>query len=216
MKLHLGCGQRHFEGYKNIDYPLSEHSVQKTSVADEHANLLELKYPSESIEEVRLHHVFEHFTRAQACALLSGWNSWLQPLGKLHIEVPDFERTARAVLRMFSNNKAQSVGLRHIFGSQEAHWAVHYEGYTKKRLKDFLEMYGFKTIEIKQEQYLDTYNIQIIGQKIKKLTRKECKAITEKYLSGFKVADVEGEQVLLDYWMNDFEVQLNKSFAANA
>ena len=148
MKLHLGCGQRYFEGYVNIDYPLSEHSVQQTSVADELANLFELKYKPSSIEEVRLHHVFEHFTRAQACALLASWNSWLSDNGVVHIEVPDFERTARAVLRLLSSNKAQSVGLRHIFGSQEAHWAVHYEGYTGKRLKRFLEIYGYETKKI--------------------------------------------------------------------
>src|SRR5438477_9516222 len=100
MKLHLGCGQSYFEGYVNIDYPLSEHSVMKTSVADQFGNLFELNYAPETIEEVRLHHVFEHFTRAQACAMLASWNSWLKPGGIIHIEVPDFEKTAKAVLRM--------------------------------------------------------------------------------------------------------------------
>ena len=76
MKLHLGCGQRHFEGYVNIDYPLSEHSVQQTSISDEYANLLELRYKPNSIEEVRLHHVFEHFPRAVAAALLYSWSTW--------------------------------------------------------------------------------------------------------------------------------------------
>lgn len=104
MKLHLGCGQRYFEGYVNIDYPLTEHSVQQTSVADELHNLFDLRYKKETIDEVRLHHVFEHFSRAQACAMLAAWNSWLKPGGIVHIEVPDFDRTARAVHLFWCTN----------------------------------------------------------------------------------------------------------------
>ncbi len=139
MKLHLGCGQRYFEGYVNIDYPLSEHSVQQTSIADQFANLTELNYKSNSIDEVRLHHVFEHFTRATACALLASWNSWLTNNGVLHIEVPDFQKTGKVALSKFSSEKERAVAIRHIFGSQEAHWAVHYEGYTSDSLFSFFK-----------------------------------------------------------------------------
>jgi predicted SAM-dependent methyltransferase len=65
-KLHLGCGQRHLEGYINIDFPASEHSVQDKSVADIQADITQLSYPASSIDEVRLHHVFEHFPRPVA------------------------------------------------------------------------------------------------------------------------------------------------------
>jgi predicted SAM-dependent methyltransferase len=213
MKLHLGCGQRYFEGYVNIDYPLSEHNVQLTSVADEFADLFELNYPSATIEEVRLHHVFEHFTRAQACSMLSAWNSWLKPGGRVHIEVPDFEKTAKAVLKFMASDKAQSVGLRHIFGSQEAHWAVHYEGYTSKRLKSYLEKFGYAVTEVRQTKYLDTYNLEVIATKKKSLTRAECVAATRSYLHGFLVAEVESEHLMLDTWMKDYEQHLSKSFS---
>jgi len=215
IKLHLGCGQRYFEGYVNIDYPLSEHSVQQSSVADEFANLFDLNYAKDSIDEVRLHHVFEHFSRAQACALIAGWNSWLKINGRLHIEVPDFEKTAKAVLRAFSSNKAQSVGLRHIFGSQEAHWAVHYEGYTAKRLKHLLEQFGYSVQQIKQSRYLDTYNLEVIATKSRSLTPEQCLQAAEQYLSGFLVADVDSERELLKVWMNDTREQLQKTFAKN-
>ncbi|HXB38990.1 MAG TPA: hypothetical protein VNZ49_00520 [Bacteroidia bacterium] len=215
MKLHLGCGQRYFEGYVNIDYPLSEHSVQQTSVADQFANLFELRYQISSIDEVRLHHVFEHFTRAQACASLAAWNSWLKNEGVVHIEVPDFEITAKAVLGLFASNKVQSVGLRHIFGSQEAHWAVHYEGYSAKRLKKFLELYGYEIQKINQVRYLDTYNLEVIAHKTKSLSKEECRKATLEYLSGFMVADVESEQTLLKKWMGDYNEQIEKSFALN-
>lgn len=214
MKLHLGCGQRYLQGYRNIDFPLSEHSVQQTSVADQFANLLELKYQASTIQEVRLHHVFEHFTKAQACALLASWNSWLNIDGVIHIEVPDFEETARAVLDGIAGNQAQSVGLRHIFGSQEAHWAIHYEGYTAKRLSKLLELYGYQVRKVNQVRYLDTYNLEVIARKARTLSRNECRNAALEYLMGFMVADVESERTLLGIWINDYDAQINRSFGS--
>lgn len=67
LKLHLGCGEVYLDGYRNIDYPPSEHTVQTQTKVDEYADILrELVYPRASIEEVRLHHVFEHFTHPGA------------------------------------------------------------------------------------------------------------------------------------------------------
>ena len=98
MKLHLGCGETYLEGYQNIDYLPSKHTVQTKGRADEYADIRELAYAPASVEEIRLHHVFEHFTRPVALALLTAWNAWLEPGGTLRIEVPDFDRTARRVL----------------------------------------------------------------------------------------------------------------------
>ncbi|HET6227331.1 MAG TPA: hypothetical protein VFF27_13690 [Bacteroidia bacterium] len=213
MKLHLGCGQRYFEGYVNVDYPSSEHSVQQTSVADEYANLLELRYKSESIAEVRLHHVFEHFSRATSLALLYSWNTWLKRDGVLHIEVPDFEKTGKVALSRFSSKKAKAVAMRHIFGSQEAHWAVHFEGYTMNSLKNLMHLYGFQAIEKKRNDHLGTYNIEIIAKKIKHLTPSEATAITRNYLQEYMVADVDSEKLMLDTWMVDYEKQVKQTVA---
>lgn len=213
MKLHLGCGQRHFEGYVNIDYPLSEHSVQQTSIADEYANLLELRYKPGSIEEVRLHHVFEHFPRAVACALLYSWNTWLKKSGTLRIEVPDFEKTGKVALSRFSSKKAKAVALRHIFGSQEAHWAVHFEGYTPSSLTEVMQLYGFKVSEVKKNSHLGTYNIDISAIKIKDLSITEALHVTKTHLGGYLVADVESERLMLDIWMKDYEKQVQQTVA---
>lgn len=213
MKLHLGCGQRHFEGYVNIDYPLSEHSVQQTSIADEYANLLELRYKPNSIEEVRLHHVFEHFPRAVAAALLYSWSTWLKKGGTLRIEVPDFEKTGKVALSRFSSKKAKAVAMRHIFGSQEAHWAVHFEGYTPASLSNVMELYGFKVSEVKKNSHLGTYNIDVIATKVKDLSAAEAASITRNYLNGYLVAEVESEKLMLDIWMSDYEKQVKNTVA---
>jgi hypothetical protein len=213
MKLHLGCGQRYFEGYVNIDYPLSEHSVQQTSIADEYANLLELRYKSNTVDEVRLHHVFEHFPRAVAAALLYSWNTWLKKGGILRIEVPDFEKTGKVALSRFSSKKAKAVAMRHIFGSQEAHWAVHFEGYTPSSLSHVMELYGFKLSEVKKNSHLGTYNIDVIATKVKDISATEAATITRNYLTGYLVADVDSEKLMLDIWMNDYEKQIKNTVA---
>jgi predicted SAM-dependent methyltransferase len=213
MKLHLGCGQKYLEGYINIDYPMTEHSVQQKSVADELANLMELRYKPGSIDEVRLHHVFEHFSRSTASALLASWNSWLKEGGVLRIEVPDFEKTGKVALSRFSSKKGKSVAIRHIFGSQEAHWAVHYHGYTPSGLAAYIESYGFKVQKKDKNSHLGTYNVDITAIKQSSKSKAESLAITKDYLSTFMVADVESERFMLETWFKEYDLQVEKTFA---
>ena len=214
MKLHLGCGQIYLEGYVNIDYPLSEHSVQEKSVADEFADLTKLKYKKETIDEVRLHHVFEHFPRTQAIALLAGWHSWLKKEGVVHIEVPDFFATARLVLDPETSHKDMDVGIRHIFGSNEAPWAVHYDAWGEDRFQELFNTFGFKLERAERNSYLATRNIEVIAKKNKKTPSKEdVQKAAREYLKQFTVNDSDFETKLLDIWMGQFNEQLNKSFA---
>ncbi|MBS1651507.1 MAG: hypothetical protein JSU07_05790 [Bacteroidetes bacterium] len=212
MKIHLGCGQKYLEGYTNIDYPPDEHTVQNTSVADEYHNLYELTYKSNYIDEIRLHHVFEHFERSCACAFMASWNSWLKINGKLRIEVPDFETTFKNNFSLFGN-KNEGVGLRHIFGSQEAKWAVHYEGYSEKRLKKIYESFGFKLNSVNKTKYKDTYNIEVEGEKIETLSLQSAKDRAANYLKDYLVDDSESEIKMHGVWISNFEQQLSKSFA---
>jgi len=210
-KLHLGCGEKYFDGYVNIDYPLTEHSVQKQSVADVQADLLKLEYPAESISEIRLHHVFEHFSRACAAAQLCRWNQWLENEGVLRIEVPDFEKTAKVVAGGFFSKKPESyVALRHIFGSQEAHWAIHYHGYTEKILSDFLLEFGFKQLSVQRSDWKGTYNIDVTAIKIRSINSTvEAVDVANKYLRKYLVDESESELRLLDAWMEDFNKYLD-------
>jgi len=209
MKLHLGCGQRYFKGYVNIDYPMTEHTVQEKSVADVQADLLKLRYDACTIEEVRLHHVFEHFSRPVACALLTNWYSWLKPGGIVHIEVPDFARTARKVLSGFTNDQLRHVGLRHIFGSQEAHWAVHFEGYSKTLLSKMLERFGYEVKEVKKNAWKGTYNIEVIAAKGSgNLSKEAMEKRAEEHLHQYMVDEGESEQRLLQTWLDIYRAHV--------
>lgn len=216
MKLHLGCGQRYLQGYTNIDFPLDQHTVQQQSVADELHDLRELRYAHNAIEEVRSHHVFEHFPKAEAAALVAAWNSWLIDDGIVHIEVPDFKRSARAAISPFRSRKKQLVALRHIFGSQEASWAIHYEGYTADHLVQFLARFGFKKRKIRRNSYKGTYNIEVIAVKDRQISLNEAENAASEYFSNFLVAPVAGEFALRDHWLHIFKQQLQKSWALRA
>src|SRR5712691_2949381 len=129
MKLHLGCGHYYLEGYVNVDYPPADHSVQKTLRADLFRDLTTLSYPRGTVEEIRLHHVFEHFSRPVALALLCRWRDWLAPGGKLRIETPDLKASAWLLVSPFVCYEDKQEVIRHLFGSHEAHWAVHWDGW---------------------------------------------------------------------------------------
>lgn len=213
-KLHLGCGQRYLEGYVNIDYPLSEHSTQSVSVADELANILELRYTAGSIAEVRLHHVFEHVPRTQACALVAAWNSWLIKNGVLRIEVPDLGRTARAVLSPFASRRRKLVAERHLFGSHEAHWANHYEGYTALLLSHLLESFGFRVERVRRNSWKGTYNIDVTAVKVDDVSSyPEAERRMKVYLKQFLLNENADELKLLSIWLQDARQQWEKSKA---
>jgi len=132
----------------NIDYPASEHSVMSVK-ADKYADIRTLTYPAGSVDEVRNHHMFEHFTRAEALHLLLAWRKWLKADGILHIETPDFAGCARAYAWSLSRKRRFELG-RHVFGSQEAGWAIHYDFWDKAKFKFVLHELGFKNIRVRR------------------------------------------------------------------
>lgn len=214
MKLHLGCGARYLPGYVNIDFPASSRPVQAGPAADVEADILSLRYAPGSIDEVRLHHVFEHFTRPIACALLASWHSWLRTGGALRLEVPDFRRTALACLNPLSGPKAKMVARRHLFGSHEEFWAVHCEGYGPSDLKSMLGAFGFRVVRVGRNAWKGTYNVEVAAVKedvAPAATDFEGRASA--YLRGFLVDDGETETRILDAWLAIFRDQMGKSFA---
>ncbi len=208
-RLHLGCGQTYLQGYINIDFPPSEHTVQETSVADQYADLLALKYAANSIAEVRLHHVFEHFPRPVACALLASWHAWIVREGILWIEVPDFQQMARIALSRRSSDRRKCLAMRHIFGSQEAGWAVHYAGYTRSSLSKLLQLFAFKPEDIRSTEWQGTYNFEIKARKTRESpSLLDSRSTAQEYLSRFLVDSSTSEKRMLEVWLEAFDKQL--------
>jgi hypothetical protein len=214
LKLHLGCGQTYLDEYINIDYPSSEHTVQTKSVADQYEDITQLRFNRGSVDEVRLHHVFEHFRRPHVAALVACWNTWLSQSGRIHIEVPDLGRIARVFCNPFSTSKARAIAERHLFGSHEAPWAAHYEGYDARLMKNLLDTFGFKTEKIQRKSWRGTQNIHIHAYKVRDLhTVDEGMELGRKYLKQFLVDETAGELEMLRVWLKAFESQLQMGWA---
>jgi hypothetical protein len=144
-RLHLGCGDVYLRGYLNVDYPPGLGVASGASRPDLAADIVTLDAPERALAEVRLHHVFEHFERAVALALLVRWFEWLEPGGVLTVETPDFERCVEGFADR--SPEEQSIILRHLFGSQEAPWARHLDGWSARRFREVLARLGFERID---------------------------------------------------------------------
>lgn len=165
LRLHLGCGENYFRGYVNIDFPSCKHTVQTKSPADIYANITELQFPASSVDEVRSHHVFEHFTRQEALAMLCAWHIWLKKDGIIVIETPDFDASIQQLTNSAYDYQTKQAILRHIFGSHEARWAIHCDGWYKEKYEHILEQLGFEIISMRQESYLMIRNIIVTARK---------------------------------------------------
>ncbi|HYG35084.1 MAG TPA: FkbM family methyltransferase, partial [Clostridia bacterium] len=208
LKLHLGCGENHFNGYVNIDFPPSEHSVQTRIGADAFADITKLAFPSGSLQEIRSHHVFEHFTRPDSLGLLILWQEMLQVGGKLHIETPDVMGCAEQLVSNVPYRQKQAV-LRHCFGSHEAHWANHYEGWHAEKFQQVLSRLGF-TVECRRWRWPhDPYlaNVEAFATKTKEMTREGLLAAADAILEESMLAEVASERAMWEVWrkaMRDF------------
>ena len=215
MKLHLGCGQYRFDGYLNVDFPASEHTVQTERVADLYADITALRYPLASVEEVRLHHVFEHFPRPQAMALVAAWASWLEPGGLLWIEVPDFERAARRALSWWKGRRERRTALRHLHGSHEASWAVHWEGWTTSSLRQLLAGTGFGAVEVKRTSWGPLDNLTVKARRTAAAAdRGACESAVARLLEDYLVDGSATERRLHGVWMKAWREQADRSWGS--
>jgi FkbM family methyltransferase len=167
LRLHLGAGEQRLPDYINVDFPSELHNVMNVR-PDLAADITTLEFPRRSVDEVRLHHVFEHFNRVVALGLLIRWQRWLKPGGRLLIETPDFEGEARAFLKdlpepidaapgceppssagriSFSNRMS---AMRSLEGDQTAAWGYHVGHWFAERFEHTLTELGFTDIRIQR------------------------------------------------------------------
>jgi predicted SAM-dependent methyltransferase len=206
VRLHLGCGEVYLEGFINIDFPPESHTVQISSQADEFADITNLTYPEESVSEIRLHHVFEHFNRATATRLLIQWYLWLEDEGQLILETPDFEKCVRKMYSPLTSIRKRSVIMRHIFGSQEAHWAIHQDGWDKKKYEVTLTSLGYKILHVKRSSWKSTYNITVVAAKQSPFRSKQQLIEAGKDLLRTNLVDYsESESRLYSVWVKELD-----------
>jgi len=211
LRLHLGCGERHLGGYVNIDYPSIEHTVQTKSAADVFADITALQFPDQTVDEIRLHHVFEHFDRPAALALLCKWNLWLKTGGSILIETPDFEANLALIESPQYSYKQKQGILRHIFGSHEAEWAVHKDGWYKDKFQHVLSGFGFGDIQFEYTEWQMTKNITVRAKKQRIVNLSELQQVAKYLLRNSMIDESASEERLWQVLCHKFEELLIKT-----
>lgn len=91
MKLNLGCGGDHKKGYLNVD-------AFDDTIADKIMNATNLELNDNTVEEILMSQVIEHFGIAQSIYVLSECFRVLQRGEKLIIETPDIRESFKIYL----------------------------------------------------------------------------------------------------------------------
>ena len=133
----------------NVDFPQRQHNVLQV-VPDLEADIETLDFPEGSVAEIRLHHVFEHFSRVVALGSLIRWHEWLEWGGRLVIETPDFVATASSAVAASDGDRMALI--RHLEGDQADVWAYHLGQWYPERFQRTLTALGFDQIEIETTQ----------------------------------------------------------------
>lgn len=139
MKINVGSGRRHLNGYTTID-------IEPKNNPDIVGDFRMLSF--NDIEEIRAEHILEHFSREEALKVLLQWHGWLKPGGLLIVETPDFEYICKEFADKPANMKYWLT--RHAYGSQEAEWAFHRDGWYESKYRNELPNLGFKILSIER------------------------------------------------------------------
>ena len=128
-----------------------------------------LSFPENSVDEIRIEHVFEHLPRWMGELLLFEWFNWLKLGGLLVMAVPDFEAMARAIFEL-QNEEEKCFKYRHIFGNHINLFSFHLDGFTCNKLRWLLEKHGYtilaiQSVEIAQNTPKARKDIHALAQK---------------------------------------------------
>jgi hypothetical protein len=85
--------------------------------------------------------------------------------GKLHIETPDVKASAWLLMSPFVSYEKKQEVIRHLFGSHEAHWAVHWDGWYPARFVRTLERLGFSITSVRTTKWGRLRNVEIFAEK---------------------------------------------------
>ena len=150
IKLHLGCGDRHYKGFINCD-------IRKTKATDRVFDCSNLKqFPDRSADVIFSHAFFEHLEPKKAYIFLKECLRVISNDGYVVIlGIPDFDIIATAYLqqKMITKNPDQVFDLYHVFrlthGDSEASdgqptWQIHKNIFNKGHLFQNVIQVGFK------------------------------------------------------------------------
>ncbi len=114
-------------------------------VVDRYGRVDALPYEPGTVDEIRTVQVLEHVPYPEVPGVLAYWRSLLKPGGICHVDVPDFEETARQLLAQ-PDEPSKDWYYRLVYGSQKNAYAFHRSGFSPARLERLLREAGFSDV----------------------------------------------------------------------
>lgn len=136
MKLHLGCGNKHLDGFLNVDI----RKMDGVDLVDDITKLSSIENNSADI--IYISHVLEHVGRREYMDVLKRWYDILKPGGVLRIAVPDFEQ----VVKHYNQHGDLRILLGFLYGGQNYPQNYHYCTWDFKTLSEDLVAAGFGNV----------------------------------------------------------------------
>ncbi len=136
MKLHLGCGDVHIDGYVNVD-------VRYQPQVDKIENIKFLRsFQPDSMDVIYACAVLEHFSRWEYKDALRRWYELLKPGGILRISVPGWEE----LISHYTDHKDLRILMGMLYGGQDYDENFHHVVFDFKLLSNDLMDLGFKRV----------------------------------------------------------------------
>lgn len=167
-RLNLGSGDSVFPGFTSVDL--------YDDKADIKADICELPFPDNSVEEIKCYQTIEHIPYNKTEDMFKEMYRVLEPGGTAHIECPDMMFAAKAIVE---EEDIDDKWLKHIYGEYYRPWDIgrygetavfhdgskHYQGWTFKRLKRICEPIGFSVEEASQKHMNVPETLSVILRK---------------------------------------------------
>jgi predicted SAM-dependent methyltransferase len=143
VKIHVGCGDKHIEGYKHCD-------VLKRPHVDYVCNAWEIPVASNTVSEIYCRHMLEHLDPDQADKTIRKWLDILKPGGMAHIIVPNLEFHCKQFFMDGKSKYVDATNREHAMAGMygwyrsEADAHMHHKwGYISETLVSLLYLAGF-------------------------------------------------------------------------
>lgn len=136
IKLHIGCGEKIFPKWINIDKKSYPHVDYITDCVDLHM------FKDDSVDLIYACHLLEHVERYDIDKVLREWYRVLKPNGILRLSVPDFE----ALTEVYQKYHDMELVLGPLYGRGNP-YNHHHIAFDFRYLKKRLQIVGFDDVK---------------------------------------------------------------------
>lgn len=143
LKLHLGCGEKNFEGFINVDLSDYEHIHYKNDIRQ-----LDM-FANETVDLIYCCHALEYFDRLEVIDVMDNWSKKLKTGGVLRLSVPNFASIVQ-IYQKYGDLEHQGI-LGPLYGKWKSNGTetlYHRTVYDEASLTKLLKKVGFSDIKI--------------------------------------------------------------------